>query len=95
MLVHAVNHHPDIEKLLKAHKLAMRAIPKIESIEFKPPDPVPHPRSSYIVLMDAKIVIFYTNDLAQTFSCNFLRESDKEAIACVRGLAPTYRWTGK
>ena len=51
--------------------------------------------AGYIVYKDSKIVIFYTNDLAQTPSKPILYSTDAEAVTCVHGLAKLKRWTKK
>ena len=53
------------------------------------------PNAGYIVYKDSKIVIFYTNDLAQTPSKPILYSTEAEAVTCVHGLAKMKRWTKK
>ena len=54
------------------------------------------PKCGYIVGKDMKVVVFYTNNLIDTPTKNFLHstnESDsEEAIRCVDGLAYVERW---
>ena len=46
-----------------------------------------------IIFKDRAIVVFYSNDLAQTPSAPLVEATD-EAIACVHGLASMSRWRG-
>jgi hypothetical protein len=65
-----------------------------ERTQFTPPEELIAENAGYVVWKDSKVVIFYTNDLASTPSRAVLDGTDQEAIDCVHGLAPVWRWTG-
>ena len=48
----------------------------------------------YIVYLDKKPVVFYTNDLFGTPSKTLLYDNDEEAVEKVHGLATLWRWIG-
>ena len=54
---------------------------------------VPSKNSGYIVFKDRAVVIFYTNDLAETPPLP-IQGCNDESIKCVHGLAPINRWFG-
>lgn len=51
-------------------------------------------RAGFIVLLDKRLVIFYTNDLARTPSTGVQGGDTSEANVCCHGLYPMRRWTG-
>jgi hypothetical protein len=50
--------------------------------------------AGYIVWVDSKLVIFYSNILQSTPLKPILDGHDEEVIACVRGLGKLHRWVG-
>ena len=48
----------------------------------------------YILFLDKKPVIFYTNDLAKTLKTLFSGPDDPHTVEWVHGLATMWRWTG-
>jgi len=71
----------------------MQGLPNHQKEKFIPPCDNISPDSGYIVFKDAKVVIFYTNDLNGTPSNPILEDSDEEASKHCRGLCKLYRWT--
>ncbi|KAF4134596.1 hypothetical protein GN958_ATG16221 [Phytophthora infestans] len=51
--------------------------------------------AGFIIFLDKKPVVFYTNDLSGTPSQRVLSGSSPEAIDLCHGLAPIRRWTGE
>ena len=51
--------------------------------------------AGYVVVMDKRPVIFYSNDLAKTPHPGFEGEESDHALDCVHGKAAIYRWTGQ
>lgn len=54
----------------------------------------PADNAGYIMFKDSKVVIFYTNDLADTPTADVLDGDSEEAIRCCHGLATANRWCG-
>ncbi|ETP50735.1 hypothetical protein F442_04006 [Phytophthora nicotianae P10297] len=52
------------------------------------------PCTGYVVFKDKKVVIFYTNDLADTPTLRFQGPDNEEAIRVLHGLQPLNRWIG-
>jgi hypothetical protein len=50
-------------------------------------------KAGYIVFKNAKVVVFYTNDLLENPPEPILRGSDERAIKCIHGLAKISHWT--
>ncbi len=50
--------------------------------------------AGFIVLKDAKVVVFYTNDLKATPTAPTLPMENEEAIHAVNGTCIIRRWTG-
>jgi hypothetical protein len=51
-------------------------------------------KAGYVVVMDKKPVVFYSNDLVGTPNSGFEGFDSEHALDCVRGNAAIYRWTG-
>jgi len=51
--------------------------------------------AGYVVVMDKRPVVFYSNDLGQTPEEGFAGQESNHAMGCVRGNAAIYRWTGQ
>jgi hypothetical protein len=77
----------------KRHAAAQKKLPKSERSPFIPSHEMVSPKAGYIIWKDSKVVIFYSNDLANTPSKGLLHGDDLEAIDCVNGLGILYRWT--
>jgi len=93
-LVRAYDEHLELAKLQCQHQARMRGLPNHQKKKFIPPCDNISPDSGYIVFKDAKVEIFYINDLNGTSSNPILEDSDEEAIKHFRGLCKLYRWTG-
>ena len=67
--------------------------PEIKSYK-KVPDHLIQANSGFIFFKDAKVVIFYSNDLANTPYARICDSSDDRCVETVRGLVAIERWTG-
>jgi hypothetical protein len=94
-LVRAYDEDPDLAMLQCRHQTQNRGLPKSHRERFIPPMDNISPYAGYIVLLDKKVVIFYSNDLNGTATEPILHDSDGEAMNICWGLCPIYRWTGK
>jgi len=92
-LVQACHKHPDYDKLRNQHT-AQRRRSGSASPSFIPPLDNKASKCGYIVFKDSKVVVFYTNDLAEDPPEPILMGSDDRAVKCVHGLAKISRWTG-
>lgn len=76
----------------KKHKAAMNKLPRAQQVPFKAPSPTVSEKAGFILFMDNKLVIFYTNDLAHTPTEDILNATSESCIAAVRGLVGVRRW---
>jgi len=93
-LVRAYDEHLELAKLQRQHQARMGGLLNHQKEKFIPPCNNISPDSGYNVFKDAKVIIFYTNDLNGTPSNPILEDSDEEATKHCRGLCKLYRWTG-
>jgi hypothetical protein len=85
-LVRAYDQSEDLSRLQREHQQLNRDRSKGERTEFVPPFDRIADSAGYIVFKDAKVVVFYTNDLKGTPSSPILEGSSNEAAgtwACV------------
>ena len=82
----------NIDALKKKHKENQKELPINEQSVFEPPQKTVSEKAGYVLFMDSKLVIFYSNDLAETPSADFLSDESEDAIYCVNGLAAIKRW---
>ena len=93
-LVRAYDESQDLARLQREHQALNRNVSKAEKTEFVPPFDRIADSAGYIVFKDAKVVIFYTNDLSGTPSASVLQGNTMEAQRLVHGLATLRRWVG-
>ena len=95
ILVSAYDKHEDVQKLKKQHVAAQKKIknPK-ERVPFKPTHGLKAEYAGYIIFIDKKPVIFYTNDLKKTPPEDIMHGEDERAQECVHGVCTVHRWTG-
>jgi hypothetical protein len=79
----------------KEHSNLQRTLSKSARTTYPAPKTVFAPHAGFIVFMDKKIVIFYTNDLCETPTKLTMQPTDPGAVECVHGLFPIKRWTGE
>jgi len=72
-LVRAYDESQDLARLQREHQALNRNVSKAEKTEFVPPFDRIADSAGYIVFKDAKVVIFYTNDLNGTPSAAILQ----------------------
>jgi len=92
-LVRAYNEHPDFAKLQRQHQAANSKLPKAARTKFVPPFDHVSPESGYIVFKDAKVVIFYSNDLNGTPTEAIMDGSCELAQSICHGVSHVHRWT--
>jgi hypothetical protein len=80
--------------LQRRHQSRNSGLPKSQRQKFIPPFENISPDAGYIVLLDKKVVVFYSNDLDGTANEPILHDSDVNAVKICRGLCPIFRWTG-
>jgi len=51
-------------------------------------------RAGYVIWLDKKVVVFYTNDLFCDVPGDLVDHTNNDAIKCVNGLVPIERWMG-
>lgn len=85
---------PNLEKLRRQHIALQKKLPMSERAPFVIPHDEIAKNAGYIVWKNSKIVIFYTNDLANTPGEPILDMNNEEAVSCVHGLCTVHRWTG-
>ncbi|GMF26610.1 unnamed protein product [Phytophthora fragariaefolia] len=90
-VVAAVDPEPAWEAKKKAHHNGQRRRAKAKRTQYEPAT-FHVERVGYIVYMDRKVIIFYTNDLKATPSALTLPSSSPEAVFCCHGTYPIQRW---
>ena len=96
-LVAAYNPPADIEEQRKTYNKEKRKRSKEEQKQMPPFMPSyfsAAPNAGFIVFLDKKIVVVYTNNLAGTPSERILPGTNEEAQLLVHGLVNMKRWTG-
>ncbi len=94
ILVRVYNKDEKFDTLQGQHRRMMSKLPSKERTPFVPPMGSIAEKTGYIVFKDSKVVIFYSNDLAETPQEPMLESNDARAVTCVHGLAKLFRWTG-
>ena len=94
LLVRAYDKVSNYEALKTAHKKKQKKLAKESRVAFVPPTSDVTDKSGYIVWMDSKVVLFYTNDLAATPTRAIINVTDEQAVMCINGLAEIHRWAG-
>jgi hypothetical protein len=93
--VAAYDRHKDHDKEKKKHTNDMRKRPKgSTSTPFVPPRGEKSSKSGYIVWLDKKPVVFYSNDLLYDVPGAIIGGRNEEAIKCVHGLVKIKQWLG-
>ena len=87
---------PNLEDQRKEHAKEMRKRKRQKQtmLPFSPSDGTVAKNCGFVLFVDKKIVMIYTNDLSGTPSEKIIDGSSAEAIRLVQGLASMKRWTG-
>ena len=96
-LVAAYDPPADVEQQRKEYNKEKRKLSKTQQVKVPPFMPSAFTQAEnagFIVLLDKKVVIIYTNDLAGTPTQRILDGTTEEAKALVHGLVSMKRWTG-
>jgi hypothetical protein len=93
-LVQAYDESSELAKLQREYQASNRFKTKADKTPFVPPFDRVAEHAGYVVFKDAKVVTFYTNDLAGTPSAPIIQGCTMEAQTLVHGLETLHRWTG-
>ena len=93
ILVAEHEEHHDCQKLRKEHEKAMNKLPSSARTAFITPLGNIVEKSGFVIFMDKRPVIVYTNDLAYTMMQTFMESDNENTVRCVHGLVLLRRWT--
>jgi hypothetical protein len=94
MLVRAYDKDDNYEALKRQHTNQQNCLPKHQRVPFIPPMTKVSENAGYVVLKDAKVIVFYCNNLKLTPTSPLLPMDNEEAIHAVNGVCTIRRWTG-
>lgn len=81
----------ELKVLKQQHKQQESKKPRRIQTPFAAPEPRLAENSGYVVFVDSKIVLFYSNDLHETPS-EYIMEPNADSIRCVNGICKLSRW---
>jgi len=94
MLVQAYDKGDNYEALKQQHTNQQNRVPKHQQVPFIPPMTKVSENAGYVVLKDAKGIVFYCNDLKLMPTSPLLAMDNEEAIRAVNGVCTIRKWTG-